>query len=204
MALTLYDGPVSPNARKVRLLAAELGLPLTRVTLSFAKGDMRTPGFLAKNPNGTVPTLDDDGFALWELGAILRHLAGKRPERGLLPDDPRQRALVDQWQFWWTSQPEPALMRLAQERLVKPFLRRGGNDPILIGDAEAALGRFLPVLDAQLADRDYIVGPLSLVDFAAGPWLDAAPATLKLNVDRYANIRAWLARLRGKPYWQDA
>ena len=77
MALTLYDGPISPNARKVRLLAAELGLPLERKVLSFAKGEMRAPDYLALNPNGSVPTLDDDGFVLWESAAILRHLAGE-------------------------------------------------------------------------------------------------------------------------------
>jgi glutathione S-transferase len=204
VTLTLYEGPLSPNARKVRLIAAELGLPLNRVKLSFAKGETQAAAYRAKNPNGTVPTLDDDGFVLWESGAILRRLAAKRPERALLPAAPATAALVDQWLCWWIAQPEAALMRLAWERLIKPALGRPGNDPSIVADAEAALDRFLPVLDAQLDGRDYIVGRLSLVDFAAGPWLDVAPATLRVDVDRYAHIRAWLARLRAKPYWQDA
>lgn len=203
MTLTLYDGPVSPNARKVRLLAAELGLPLERKVLSFAKGEMRAPTYLAKNPNGMVPTLDDDGFVLWESAAILRYLAAKRPERGLVPADPRQAALLDQWLFWWTSQPEAALMRVAHERLIKPFMGQPGNDPSIMADAEAALARFMPVLDRQLAGGDYIIGPLSVVDFAVGAWLDGAAAALKLDFDRYANIGAWLAQLRAKPYWKD-
>jgi glutathione S-transferase len=204
MTLTLYEGPVSPNARKVRLVAAELGLPLARVALSFAKGEARAPAYLAKNPNGTVPTLDDDGFVLWESAAILRHLAMKRPERGLMPPDPRQAALVDQWLFWWVSQPEAALMRLAWERLIKPYMGQPGNDPSIVADAEANLGRFLPVLDRQLAGGDFVVGPLTVVDFAMAPWLDVAPATLELDFGRYANIGAWLAQMRAKPYWQDA
>jgi glutathione S-transferase len=204
MTLTLYDGPVSPNARKVRLLAAELGLPLQRIRLSVAKGETRAPDYLARNPNGMIPTLDDDGFVLWESAAILRHLAAKRPECGLLPADPKQSALLDQWLFWWTAQPEPALLRLAWERLIKPYLGQPGNDASIVGDAEAALDRFLPVLDRQLAERDYIIGALSIVDFAAGAWLDVAPATLKLDFGRYANIGAWLAQLRAKPYWRDA
>jgi glutathione S-transferase len=204
MTLTLYDGPISPNARKVRLLAAELGLPLERVVLSFAKRELQAPGYLAKNPNGTIPTLDDDGFVLWESAAILRRLAAKRPERGLVPADPRQGALLDQWLCWWIAQPEAALMRLAWERLIKPFLGQPGNDPGIVADAEANLDRFLPVLDRQLAGGDYIIGPLSVVDFAAGAWLDVAPATLKLDFERYANIGTWLARLRARPYWQNA
>jgi len=204
MTLTLYEGPMSPNARKVRLVAAELGLKLNRVGLSFAKGETQAPGYLAKNPNGTVPTLDDDGFVLWESAAILRRLAAKRPERDLLPADPETAALVDQWLCWWIAQPEAALMKLAWERLIKPALGRPGNDPSIVGDALAALDRFLPVLDRQLVGRDFITGRLSIADFAAGPWLDVAPATLKVDFDRYANIGAWLARLRARPYWQDA
>jgi glutathione S-transferase len=204
MTLTLYEGPLSPNARKVRLIAAELGLKLNRVKLSFVKGETRAPGYLAKNPNGTVPTLDDDGFVLWESAAILRRLAAKRPDRDLLPADPETGALVDQWLCWWIAQPEAALMRLAWERLIKPALGRPGNDPSIVGDAQVALDRFLPVLDRQLAGRDFIAGPLSIADFAAGPWLDVAPATLKVDSGRYANIGAWLARLRVRPYWADA
>jgi len=204
MTLTLYEGPMSPNARKVRLLAAELDLPLERRTLSFAKGEMRAPDYLAKNPNGMVPTLDDDGFVLWESAAILRYLAAKRPERGLVPAEARRAALLDQWLFWWTSQPEAALMRLAHERLIKPFLGRPGNDPSIVADGEAALDRFLPVLDRQLAGGGNIIGALSVVDFAVGAWLDGAAAALTLDFGRYANIGAWLAQLHAKPYWQGA
>ncbi|HEX7006971.1 MAG TPA: glutathione S-transferase family protein [Alphaproteobacteria bacterium] len=204
MSLTLYEGAVSPNARKVRLVAAELDLPLRRVSLSFAKGDMRSPEYLAKNPNGTIPTLEDDGLVLWESAAIMRYLASKRPERGLVPADPRGRALLDQWLFWWTAQPEAALMRLVSERLIKPFLGQPGNDAAIIGDVEAVLRRFLPVLDRQLAERDFIVGQLSVVDFAAGAWLDVAPDTLRVDIAPYDSIAAWLSRLRAKPYWANA
>lgn len=204
MTLTLYEGPISPNARKVRLIAAELGLTLNRVRLNVVKGDTRTPDYLAKNPNGTIPTLDDDGFVLWESAAILRRLAAKRPERDLLPADPRTAALADQWLCWWISQPEAALMRLARECLIKPALGQPGNDPVIVGDARGALERYLPVLDRQLEGRDFIVGPLTLVDFTAGPWLDVAPAAFTVDIDRHAHIGAWLARLRAKPYWQDA
>ncbi len=201
MAIKLYEVPPSPNARKVRLLAAELGIPLERVTLDFQKGETRSPEYLAKNPNGKVPTLDDDGFLLWESAAILKHLAAKRPERGLAPSDPRENALVDQWLFWWSCHVEPALSQLLQERRIKPFLGKPGNDPSIVALAEASLDRFLPVLDKQLESKEHILGKLSVVDFAVGAALDAAP-TLKVDLARYPNVTAWLERMQAKPYWK--
>jgi glutathione S-transferase len=203
MSITLYEGVISPNARKVRLVAAELGIPIERVRLKLDATELRTPEYLAKNPNGKVPTLDDDGFVLWESGAILGYLAAKRPERGLVPADPKARALVEQWLLWWTSHPESALWRLVVERRIKPRLGKPGDDPTLVAQAESELARFLPILNQQLADKDYIVGGLSLVDFAVAPWLEAVAPMKEVNLDRYEHIHRWLARMQARPYWKE-
>src|SRR5262245_36852090 len=89
MTITLYDMHASPHARKVRLLAAELGIPLETIARDPRKGETRSPEYLAKNPNGRVPVLEEDGFVLWESLAILRYLAAKRPERALGGGDPK-------------------------------------------------------------------------------------------------------------------
>jgi glutathione S-transferase len=205
MGITLYDMQDSPHARKVRLLAAELDIPLERIARDPRKGETRSPGFLAKNPNGRVPTLEEDGFVLWESPAILKYLAAKRPERALGGGDARTEALVDQWLFWWAGGPEAAIDALLWERIIKPnVLKRPGNDPGILADAEARLARFLPVLDRQLEGRDYVIGPLSIADFAAAPRLDRDPNFLKFDVAPYRNIAAWLARLSAKPYWATA
>ena len=65
MTITLYELQASPHARKVRLLASELGIPLTKVACDPRIGETRTSDFLARNPNGRVPTLEEDGFVLW-------------------------------------------------------------------------------------------------------------------------------------------
>jgi glutathione S-transferase len=203
MPIKLYDGQRSPHARKVRLLAAELGIALDRIALDFQKGDLRAPEYLAKNPNGRIPTIEDHGFVLWESAAILKYLAAKRPERGFAPADPAAQAQIDQWLFWWTADPEAAFSRLIWERRVKPFLGKGGNDPNIIADAQASLDRFLPVLDRQLAGKDYVLGKLSIVDFSMAPVLDIMPF-VGVDLAAYANITAWLERLRARPYWKDA
>ena len=205
MTITLYDMKDSPHARKVRLLAAELGIPLHKVSCDPRIGETRTNEFLGRNPNGRVPTLDDDGVVVWESPAILKYLAAKKPERGLAGNDAKTQALIDQWLFWWTGGAEAAMDALAWEIFIKPkVLKKGGNDPGIMEDAYARLERFLPVLDAQLAGRDYVLGDLSVVDFLIGPRLDRAPPILKFDIAPYKNIGAWLERLRAKPYWADA
>jgi glutathione S-transferase len=205
MTITLYDMQDSPHARKVRLLAAELGIKLDCVSRDPRTGETRSPDYLALNPNGKVPTLKDDGFVLWESPAILKYLAAKQPERGLGGKDAKQAALIDQWLFWWGCGPEAAIDTLAWEILIKPkVLNQPGNDPGIVADAHMRIDRFLPVLDQQLADRDYIIGPLSIADFAIGPRFDRAPTVLKFDIAPYRHIAAWLARLRAKPYWATA
>jgi glutathione S-transferase len=152
-----------------------------------------------------VPTLEEDGFALWESSAILKYLAAKRPESGLDGKDAKTKALVDQWLFWWVSGPEAAIDSLAWELIIKPMvLKQPGNDPGIMAEAYARLNRFLPVLDRQLEGRDYVLGPLTVIDFAMGPRFDRAPDLLKFDITPYKNIGAWHARLGAKPYWQDA
>jgi glutathione S-transferase len=205
MTITLYDIKESPHSRKVRLLAAELGIPLRKVPRDPRIGETRSPDFLAKNPNGRVPTLEEDGFVLWESPAILKYLAAKRPECGLCGSDARTEAQIDQWLFWWASGPEAAIDMLAWEMIIKPLvLKEPGNDPAIMAEAYARINRYLPVLDKQLEGRDYVVGPLSIVDFATAPRFDRAPDLLKFDISPYANIGAWQKRLRARPYWQDA
>ena len=79
-----------------------------------------TNEYLAKNPNGRVPTLEEDGFVLWESPAILKYRSAKRPERCLCGADTKTQALVDQWICWWVGGPEAAIDALAWELLIKP------------------------------------------------------------------------------------
>jgi glutathione S-transferase len=202
MTVTLYNMPESPHARKVRLLAAELGIPLELVDRDPRIGETRVPDYLALNPNGRVPTLVEDGFALWESPAILKYLAAKHPKRGLNGASPQDQAHVDQWLFWWVGGAEAAMERLFWERIIKPkVLKMGGNDPNIMADAYARLARFLPVLDRQLEGREYVIGPLSIADFVIGARLDRGPDYLDIDLSPYKNINAWLERLRAKPYW---
>jgi len=202
MTITLYDMPESPHARKVRLLAAELGIPLELVARDPRIGETRGPDYLALNPNGRIPTLVEDDVTLWESPAILKYLAAKHPERGLNGASLQDQAQVDQWLFWWVGGVEAAMEALFWERIIKPkVLKKDGNDPGIMADARARLARFLPVLDRQLEGREFVIGPLSIADFVIGARLDRGPDYLDIDLSPYKNIGAWLERLRAKPYW---
>src|SRR5262249_6331287 len=102
--ITLYDSAISGNSYKVRLAAAQLGVSLRIVPVDILRGESRTAEFLARNPNGRTPVIDDDGFVLAESNAILAYLAnGTR----LLPEDRRRWALVFQWLFFEQYSHEP-------------------------------------------------------------------------------------------------
>jgi glutathione S-transferase len=202
MPIKLYDSKVSPYARKVRLLAAELEIPIEKISLDFQKGDPQKPEYLALNPNGKVPTIDDDGFVLWESIAILKYLAGKKQK--LIPANPRGAAQADQWMYWWANHPEPAIELLIYELALKPYFGKPGNDVSIMQEARDLLDRYLPVLDKQLTGKEYVLGDLSIVDFAIAPPLELSQRRLNVDLAKYPGITAWLVRLQAKPYWKTA
>lgn len=201
--MKLYNANLSPNALRVRAVAAELGIELEIVDVDLRKGEHKSEAYLALNPNGKVPVLVDGDFKLWESRAINTYLASLKPERGLYPDDAKRRALVDQWTYWHAVHLSPATQRVVFERLLKTMFGMGEPDESAIEAQLKELAQLLPVLDANLADKDWVAGELSIADFAlastfvfrqgAGIGLDATP-----------NIEAWLQRMEARPSWQAA
>ena len=121
--MKLYDFPFSPNCRKVRAVAYELGVALEFVRVELLSSrESHTPAFLAINPNGRVPVLDDDGFLLWESTAIQRYLAAGT---ALLPTARRAAADVDRWLAWQLAHLGPAMSKVGYERIVKQARRLG-------------------------------------------------------------------------------
>lgn len=200
MTMKLFDVTQSLNCRKVRVAARELGLMLELVPVDLATA--RPGEYLEKNPTGKVPTLvDDDGFVLWESGAILVHLAEKAPGAGLWPAAPGHRADVLRWMFFAANHLQPWISLLGVERVIKA---RSGLPPdaAAVALAERELERFLPVLDAHLDGRDCVSVSYSIADIAVGcGLLDCERRGVDLG--RYRHLGAWLERLRARPAWRE-
>jgi glutathione S-transferase len=190
--IRLYDSRISGNSYKVRLAAAQLGVPLEIVPIDILRGESRTPAFLARNPNGRTPVIDDDGFVLAESNAILAYLArGTR----LLPDERRRFALVLQWMFFeqYSHEPYIATSRFwllhkpeGPERTAALASRRDGG--------QAALG----VMERHLASHDFFAGDYSIADVALFAYTHVSHEG-GFPLDDFPRVRAWLDRVRAEP-----
>jgi glutathione S-transferase len=189
--MKLYDFPFSPNCRKVRAVAYELGIALDHERVDLLHGGSQTPAFLTRNPNGRVPVLEDGDLVLWESTAIMRYLAAGS---ALAPTARRPAAEVDRWIAWQLAHLGPAMSKVAFENIVKRLTRRGEPDPARIAEGAAEFERLTQILDAALAGREFIAGPLTLADFALGAHYSLASAA-GLAVTGHPRVEAWLTRL---------
>jgi glutathione S-transferase len=191
--LTFYDAPISGNTYKVRLLLKQLAIPHEVVRLDIAGGAVRTPEYRKVNPFGRVPYIADGGFGLAESNAILLYLArGTR----LLPADPQQTALVQQWMFFEQNQVE---LGIGIPRVWKKF---GMEQPEALwehykGRAVASL----KVLERHLAARKWFVGEAySVADLALFAYTHLAPDAGH-DLGQFPAVSAWLQRVREQPGW---
>lgn len=192
--MRLYDFLESGNGYKVRLVLHQLGIPFERVEMDIVHGATRTPAFLAKNPNGRIPTLElPDGTFLAESNAILFYLADGTP---LLPSDRLERAQVLQWMFFeqYSHEPNIATSRFWLHHVeLTPERRAALVEKKRAGDA--ALG----VMEAHLGSRAYFVSErYTIADIALYAYTHVADEG-GFDLDPFPAVRAWLARVAGQP-----
>jgi glutathione S-transferase len=192
--LTLYDYLDSGNGYKIRLLLAQLGVPYRWVELDIMAGETRTPQFLAKNPNGRIPTIElDDGTCIAESDAILWYLAEDTP---YLPDDKLARAQVLQWMFFeqYSHEPYVATPRYIVKHLAADHERRA-ELPGRLERGRAAL----TVMEKHLEWRKFFVADrYTIADIALYAYTHVAPE-IPLDLAPYPHVRSWLERIASQP-----
>ncbi|MEM9265730.1 MAG: glutathione S-transferase family protein [Cyanobacteria bacterium P01_F01_bin.13] len=187
--MKLYYFPPSPNSRKAQAAAIHLGLPLELELIDLQQGNQRTTDFLALNPTGRIPVLQDDDFVLWESTAIMQYLASQ-VATPLWPNDTKLRADIMRWQSWQLAHWERGCQPLNYERFVKKVLGLGDPDPQVVNQATETFHREAAVLDAHLADKDYLVNnTLTLADFSVASNLTYATIA-QFPLEKYDHIRA--------------
>jgi len=192
--LRLYDYLSSGNGYKVRLLLTQLAVPFERIELDIDRGETRTADFLAKNPNGRIPTLEvAPGVFLPESNAICCYLADGT---ALLPAERLARAQVLQWMFFeqYSHEPNIATVRywLTHDQLTPK--RRAQLDGKR-ANGHAALA----VMEQHLRGRAYFVAErYSVADIALYAYTHVADEG-GFDLAPYPAVVAWLARVRAQP-----
>ena len=198
--LKIWGRKNSINVQKVLWCCGELGLDYERVDAGGEFGGTDTPAYRRMNPTGLIPTIDDDGFVLWESNSIVRYLAAKHSRGALSPEALTQRADAERWMDWdlgtlWVHF-RPVfigLVRTPPEQRDQTLLERERTKTI---DA-------WQLLDRHLADRAFVTGEqFTMGDIPVGC---AAHRWLNMDVDspELPNVRRWYERLSQRQPYRD-
>ena len=198
--IKLFGHPRSTYTRKVLCTLHELDAPFDLQLVDLAVGEQGQAAHLARQPFGRVPTIDDDGFTLYESRAIIRYLNDRYGGR-LVPSDLRGRAAMDQWidvEYCYFA-----------DAALKPILQHVfgfAQDEATLEAARATVERTLDVLEARLAAEPYLAGErFSLADIVYLPDLDYLMATpLQAAVSSRGAVAAWWARSSERASWRRA
>jgi glutathione S-transferase len=195
-----YDHTLNP--RKACAVARHLQLPVEFVHVRLSQGEHKRPDFLALNPNGRLPVLQDGGIVVWEANAIMCHLAIAAGS-DLWPRDPASQVEVQRWLSWDAFHFMPHGGTLYFEHVVKPFIGMGATDPQVVQAASRAFEASATVLDQHLERRQFLLGDaLSIADFAVSaalPWAQEAD----LPLDKFPSIGRWHDRLSALEGWRE-
>jgi glutathione S-transferase len=192
--ITLY-GATASRAHRVLWMLKELNLPFNHVQTSFVDGSTHTPEFLAINPNGRVPALDDDGFMLCESLSINLYLARKYGG-SIAPKGLQEETLATQWSFWVTTEVEKTLLFASANRAL---FAEGSRDEEQAQMAIAKLGRPFKVLEAHLADKQYLLGDrFTVADLNVATVMDLAPQC-GIALDAWPHLAEWHQRCLERP-----
>jgi len=198
--LKVWGRNISSNVQKVMWLIREIGLKYQRIDVGGPFGGNREPAYLAKNPNGLVPTLEEeDGFLLWESNSILRYLAAKHGS-DIEPRDLKPRVLAHKWMDWHLSVMVPAIYPMFIGLVRTPLEQR---DPKAIEEGKLRTTAATEILNDQLAKTRYVAGDA----FSYG---DIPTAVLvrryrALVPDRpaFKNVERWYAAIAVRPAFQE-
>jgi len=184
----------TPNGWKITIMLEELGVPYTVRPISLTNREQKEDWYVALNPNGRIPTLvdhDEGDFAIFESGAILLYLAEKYNR--FLPTDTKGRSSAIQWVMWQMSGLGPMM---GQATVFNRYFEE--KLPAVIDRYVRESQRLFGVLDAHLADRNYIVGDYSIADIACFPWVRGHDWA-GVEMAGFPNLQRWFDRISERP-----
>jgi glutathione S-transferase len=197
--MRILGRPNSINVQKAMWCAEELGLEVERLDVGGAFGGNDLPDYLAKNPNGLVPTLVDGDFVLWESNSIVRYLAETYGDGSWLPRGERARALASQWMDWQLSALGIPMRDVFWGLIRTPPEER---DPDLIEGGRRKAAVLWAMVDDYLDGRTYVAGDTPTIgDIPLGAFVHRWYA-LPIERPELSHLRAWYDRLSLRPAYR--
>ena len=188
--IELYTA-ATPNGHKISIAIEELGLPYEVHALSFDRQEQKAPEFLRINPNGRIPAIVDDGFAVVESGAILLYLAEKTGQ--LLPSDPKGRSLAIQWLMFQMGGVGPMQGQANVFFRYFPEKLQGAIDRY-----QHETRRLYEVLDRRLGEAEYLAGDYGIADIATYPWVRIHDWA-GVAIDGLEHLQRWMDAIAVRP-----
>lgn len=188
--IELYTA-ATPNGHKISIALEELGLPYEVHALSFDRQEQKAPEFLRINPNGRIPAIVDDGFAVFESGAILLYLAEKTGQ--LLPSDPKGRSLAIQWLMFQMGGVGPMQGQANVFFRYFPEKLQGAIDRY-----QHETRRLYEVLDRRLGEAEYLAGDYGIADIATFPWVRIHDWA-GVAIDGLEHLQRWMDAIAVRP-----
>ncbi|KAL4068711.1 glutathione S-transferase [Scleroderma yunnanense] len=208
MVVKLYGSPTSTCTRLVAVVCKEKNIDLEIVRIDLRKGEQKSKEFVAKQPFGQIPYLDEDGFAVYESRAIARYLIKKYPNQGtqgLIPTDPKQEALFEQAVSIEAFNFNPFASAIITEKVFKKFRGLEPNEAV-VKERLDMLNAKLDAYDVILGKQKYLAGDnLTLADLQHLPYgtLLATAADLSEVFTSRPNVARWWNDIFNRPTWQD-
>ncbi|MFS8086282.1 MAG: glutathione S-transferase family protein [Acidobacteriota bacterium] len=197
--LVVWGRDNSVNVQKVLWCCEEVGVEYQRKDAGLNFGVVNTPEYRRLNPNGLVPTLDEDGFILWESNTIVRYLAATHARGSLWSEDPKARARADQWLDWQNSTFWPAIRPLFMGLIrTEP----GKQDSQALKQHRLATIKVLQIVDAHLQTTAYLGGDaFTMGDIAlgCGVWRWMA---MPIERPALAHLQRWFDSLAQRPAYR--
>ena len=195
--LKILGRNTSSNVQKVVWLCEEIDIPFERIDVGGPFGGNNEPDYLALNPNARVPTIDDDGFILWESNACVRYLAEKHgQDTSIWPKSLHDRASAGRWMDWASTTLSPPHVPVFQGLIRTPEAERNRD---AIAKGRDGFSKAVAVLDWWLADHEWLSGD----DFGFGD-IPAAPFVFRwfnLPIERedYPSLQRWYDAIAARP-----
>jgi len=195
--LTLWGRPNSSNVKKVLWILEELGLDYQNIPVGGAAGGLDEDSYLALNPNGLIPTLQDEALVLWESNTIVRYLAARYGQGRLLIEDVALRAAAEKWMDWATSN----LFRPFHDLLFHTVrLPEPQRDGVILAQAVSNFEKSLAILDQELRQNPWLSGGnFGIGDIPAATFTYYYYALNLERVSHFSHVEAWYQRISARP-----